>query len=93
MTAIGNVYSDEILHRARLSPVALAQTLGDAELAPLFEAAQSVLREWIEPLRLQTSGAFPEGDGGRLLTDRARSRLHKTDWSRTLEELEALRSR
>ena len=135
ISGIGNAYSDEILHRARLSPIALTQKLGDAELEHLFEATQDVLREWIERLRAQAGDGFPEGvtafrpemavhgrhrepcpvcgspvqrivhaenetnycarcqTGGRLLADRALSRLLKADWPKTIEELEALRSR
>src|SRR5262244_3392535 len=52
-SGIGNAYSDEILHRARLSPIALTQKLDDAQLEHLFEATQTVLREWIERLRAQ----------------------------------------
>jgi formamidopyrimidine-DNA glycosylase len=61
ISGIGNAYSDEILHRARLSPIALTQKLGDAELEHLFEATQDVLREWIERLRAQAGDGFPEG--------------------------------
>jgi len=135
LSGIGNAYSDEILHRARLSPVALTQRLDDGEIARLHAAMQAVLREWIERLRAQAGAAFPEKvtafrpemavhgryrepcpdcgapvqrivhaenetnycarcqTGGKLLADRALSRLLKSDWPRTLEELEALRSR
>jgi formamidopyrimidine-DNA glycosylase len=135
LSGIGNAYSDEILHRARLSPIALTQKLGDAELARLHAATQEVLREWTDRLRADAGGAFPEKvtafrpemavhgryrepcpvcaapvqrivfasnetnycarcqTGGKLLADRALSRLLKTDWPRTLEELEALRAR
>ena len=57
---IGNAYSDEILHRARLSPIALTGKLGEAEVARLFAATRAVLGEWIERLRAQAGGAFPE---------------------------------
>ena len=132
-SGIGNAYSDEILHRARLSPFKLTDSLSDDESARLFEAAGEVLVEWTERLRLQTGDAFPakvtafrEGmavhgrygrpcpvcgspvqrvvytaneanycatcqTGGRLLADRALSRLLKKDWPRTLEELESRR--
>jgi formamidopyrimidine-DNA glycosylase len=130
---IGNAYSDEILHRARLSPVALTQRLSDEEIARLFEATQETLRLWIERLRAETGEAFPEKvtafrprmavhgryrkpcpvcgapvqrivhaenetnycarcqTRGKLLADRALSRLLKQDWPRTLEELEERR--
>ena len=58
---IGNAYSDEILHRARLSPLAFTQDLGDEEVARLFDATCSVLREWIERLRAEARQDFPEG--------------------------------
>ncbi len=135
LSGIGNAYSDEILHRAKLSPIALTQKLGDGELARLHEATQAVLREWTERLRAEAAGEFPEKvtafrpemavhgryrepcpvcgspvqrivhasnetnycarcqTGGKLLADRALSRLLKADWPRTLEELEALRAR
>ncbi len=134
VSGIGNAYSDEILHRARLSPVKLTQKLDDDELATLFRATRETLREWIERLRANSGNAFPEKvtafrpemavhgkyqkpcpachapvqrivhahnetnycarcqTGGRLLADRALSRLLKKDWPRTLEELEARRS-
>ncbi|MFL5301265.1 MAG: zinc finger domain-containing protein, partial [Anaeromyxobacteraceae bacterium] len=58
---IGNAYSDEILHRARLSPVALTQRLGDDEIARLHAATQAVLAEWRDLLRAAAAGRFPEG--------------------------------
>jgi formamidopyrimidine-DNA glycosylase len=130
---IGNAYSDEILHRARLSPVALTSRLDDEATARLFEATRTVLVEWTERLRAQAGGAFPEKvtafrpemavhgryrqpcpvcgapvqrivhaenetnycprcqTGGKLLADRALSRLLKEDWPRTLEEMEERR--
>jgi formamidopyrimidine-DNA glycosylase len=130
---IGNAYSDEILHRARLSPVALTRRLDDATVTRLFEATRATLLEWTERLRRQTGGAFPEKvtafrpemavhgryrepcpacgapvqrivhaenetnycarcqTGGKLLADRALSRLLKEDWPRTLEEWEERR--
>jgi len=129
-SGIGNAYSDEILHRARLSPVALTQRLPDEAVERLFAASQVILREWVERLRAETGRAFPEKvtafrlgmsvhgrfqkpcpvcgtavqriahaeneanycprcqTGGKLLADRALSRLLKTDWPRTLEEME-----
>jgi formamidopyrimidine-DNA glycosylase len=57
---IGNAYSDEILHRARLSPLALSQKLSDDDTARLFAAAREVLTEWIERLRSEAGDDFPE---------------------------------
>ena len=132
-SGIGNAYSDEILHRARLSPVRLTRQLSDEEVARLLEAAQATLLAWISRLRRETGDRFPEKvtafrdgmavhgryrepcpdcgspvqrivyreretnycaqcqTGGRLLADRALSRLLKKDWPRSLEELEATR--
>jgi len=129
-SGIGNAYSDEILHHARLSPVALTQRLPEEAVERLFAASHAILREWIERLREETGKAFPEKvtafrpgmsvhgrfqkpcpvcgtavqriahaeneanycprcqTGGKLLADRALSRLLKTDWPRTLEEME-----
>jgi formamidopyrimidine-DNA glycosylase len=129
-SGIGNAYSDEILHRAKLSPVKLTSRLTDDEIAKLFDATRVVLREWTERLRAQANGNFPEkvtafrpemavhgkygqpcpvcgttvqriryADNetnycprcqteGRLLADRALSRLLKQDWPRTIEQLE-----
>jgi formamidopyrimidine-DNA glycosylase len=131
-SGIGNAYSDEILHRARLSPVKWTRRLEPEEVERLFRAAQATLREWIERLRTETGGGFPEKvtafrpamtvhgrygkpcpvcgspvqrivyasnetnycatcqTDGKLLADRALSRLLKGDWPRTLEELEEL---
>jgi formamidopyrimidine-DNA glycosylase len=58
---IGNAYSDEILHRARLSPVALTASLDDEAVARLHAATGAVLREWTERLRAEAGGGFPEG--------------------------------
>jgi formamidopyrimidine-DNA glycosylase len=130
LSGIGNAYGDEILHRARLSPVKLTHRLSDAEFTRLFEAARATLADWVERLRRDAGGGFPEGvtafregmavhgrygqpcpdcgspvqrivhaenetnycptcqTGGRLLADRALSRLLKADWPRTLEEME-----
>jgi formamidopyrimidine-DNA glycosylase len=132
-SGIGNAYSDEILHRARLSPIALSQKLTEAEIGRLFEATRGTLIDWTEKLRSETGEGFPtkvtafrEGmavhgryrqpcpdcatavqriryasnetnycprcqTGGKVLADRALSRLLKKDWPRTIEELEALR--
>ena len=59
-SAIGNAYSDEILHRAKLSPVKQTKMLSDAEIATLFGAAKECLSEWIERLRQETGENFPE---------------------------------
>ena len=133
-SGIGNAYSDEILHRARLSPVKQTSRLTPEEQTRLFEAVRSTLRNWTERLRAQAGGRFPEHvtafregmavhgryrkpcpdcgapvqrivyaanetnycvvcqTGGRLLADRALSRLLKQDWPRTLEELEERRA-
>jgi formamidopyrimidine-DNA glycosylase len=127
---IGNAYSDEILHRARLSPIAMTSKLGDEEIERLFTATRDTLREWTERLRREAAGGFPEKvtafrdgmavhgrfgkpcpvcgspvqrivfaenetnycarcqTGGKILADRALSRLLKKSWPRTLEELE-----
>ena len=132
-SGIGNAYSDEILHRARLSPVKLSRQLTEEEIARLFEATRQTLLDWIERLRREAGGEFPEGvtafregmavhglyrkpcpqcgapvqrivyadnetnycarcqSGGKLLADRALSRLLHRDWPRTLEELEERR--
>ena len=134
-SGIGNAYSDEILFRARLSPVTLTTKLTEEEIAQLHRATRETLQEWIERLRAEAAGGFPEGvtafrkemavhgryglpcprcrakiqriryasnetnycvvcqTGGRLLADRALSRLLREDWPRTLEELEELRAR
>ena len=59
-SGIGNAYSDEILHRARLSPVALTSKLRADEIARLYAATQEVLNEWVERLRADAAGKFPE---------------------------------
>jgi formamidopyrimidine-DNA glycosylase len=129
-SGIGNSYSDEILHRARLSPLTWTSRLTDAEADRLFEAACSTLREWTERLRAEAGDGFPEKvtafrpgmavhgrfaqpcpacgtavrriayaenetnycprcqTGGKVLADRALSRLLKGDWPKTVEELE-----
>ena len=134
-SGIGNAYSDEILHRARLSPITLTSRLTAEEIAILRAATQGVLQEWTERLRAEAAGGFPEKvtafreemavhgryglpcprcgakvqriryasnetnycavcqTGGRLLADRALSRLLREDWPRTLEELEELHLR
>lgn len=59
-SGIGNAYSDEILHRARLSPVRLSRQLTDVESERLYDAARAVLCEWVQRLREQRKGGFPE---------------------------------
>jgi len=59
-SGIGNAYSDEILHRARLSPVALTQNLSQQQITRLYQATQEMLGQWIALLRQQTGNAFPE---------------------------------
>ena len=130
VSGIGNAYSDEILHRARLSPVALTQKLGQEEWARLHHAMRETLVEWIERLRQEAAGGFPEGvtafrpemavhgkygqacpvcgakvqriryasnetnycarcqTGGKLLADRALSRLLGKDWPRSIDDVE-----
>jgi formamidopyrimidine-DNA glycosylase len=60
-SGVGNAYSDEILHTARLSPVTLTQRLSDEEVARLQAASVAVLQRWTERLRGEAGGAFPEG--------------------------------
>ncbi len=126
-SGIGNAYSDEILHRARLSPVLLTSRISDDDATRLFDATHAVLIEWTDRLRAESGDTFPEtvtafregmavhgrfGEpcpvcgapvqriryatnetnycarcqtGGRLLADRALSRLLKQDWPRELE--------
>ncbi|HEX9668798.1 MAG TPA: DNA-formamidopyrimidine glycosylase family protein [Thermoanaerobaculia bacterium] len=133
-SGIGNAYSDEILHRAKLSPFKRSTELSDEETERLFAATRATLREWTERLRAEVGERFPEKvtafrqemavhgryglpcpdcgapvqrvlyaenganycarcqTGGRLLADRVLSRLLKTDWPRTLEELEERRA-
>jgi formamidopyrimidine-DNA glycosylase len=59
LSGIGNAYSDEILHRAKLSPVALTSRLSQEEMARLHQATQQTLTEWTERLRQETGNAFP----------------------------------
>lgn len=134
-SGIGNAYSDEILHRAQLSPIAMTQKLGEPELARLYDATRTTLIEWTDRLRAESAGGFPEKvtafrpemavhgryglpcprcgakvqrirhannetnycarcqTGGRLLADRALSRLLHEDWPRTLDEMEARKRR
>jgi formamidopyrimidine-DNA glycosylase len=134
-SGIGNAYSDEILHRARLSPIAMTQKLTPQECARLYAATRETLTEWTDRLRMDAAGGFPEKvtafregmavhgrygqpcplcgakiqriryasnetnycapcqTGGKLLADRALSRLLREDWPRTLDALDALKKR
>jgi formamidopyrimidine-DNA glycosylase len=129
-SGIGNAYSDEILHAARMSPMTLTSTLVDAEIARLHAATIRTLEHWITRLRDETGDGFPEKvtafregmaahgrygkpcpvcgapiqrivyahneanycatcqTGGKLLSDRALSRLLKQDWPKTVEDME-----
>jgi formamidopyrimidine-DNA glycosylase len=129
-SGIGNAYSDEILHRARMSPAKLTSRMTDEEIRRVYDATQEVLREWITRMSDQAGDTFPEkvtafrpemavhgkynqpcpvcgtavqriryADNetnycprcqteGRLLADRAFSRLLKQDWPKRIEELE-----
>src|ERR1700680_359162 len=59
-SGIGNAYSDEILHRAKLSPVSLTRKLSEEQIGRLFEATRVTMEEWIERLRAEAGGKFPE---------------------------------
>jgi formamidopyrimidine-DNA glycosylase len=59
-SGIGNAYSDEILHRARLSPVAMTQKLTEEEIARLFAATRATLADWVARLSTEAAGGFPE---------------------------------
>ena len=129
-SGIGNAYSDEILHRARLSPLARTGKLSDEEVGRLFQATRKTLEHWIARVRKEEGDKFPEKvtafregmavhgryklpcpdcgtpvqriryaqnetnycarcqTGGRLLADRAMSRLLKEDWPRSIDEVE-----
>jgi formamidopyrimidine-DNA glycosylase len=71
-SGIGNAYSDEILHRARLSPMRMSDALTDADLLQLFEATQGTLTEWRDALIAETGDTFPE----RVTAFRAGMRVH-----------------
>ena len=129
-SGIGNAYSDEILHRAKLSPFAQTQSLSGEDTRRLYAAVRSTLTEWTERLREEAGAdlpqkvtAFREGmavhgrfrkpcpvcgspvqrivyaenetnycarcqTGGKILADRALSRLLKASWPRSIDELE-----
>jgi formamidopyrimidine-DNA glycosylase len=133
ISGVGNSYSDEILHAAQLSPIALTSKLTDEQWQRLFDATRQTLTLWIERMNIEAGKAFPEkvtafrpemavhgrfnlpcprcGEkvqriryadnetdycarcqtDGRVLADRSLSRLMKSDWPRTLDELEALK--
>src|SRR6201996_6081790 len=130
---IGNAYSDEILHAAKLSPIALTQKLSSDEWSRLFAATRETLTLWMDRMNGEARKSFPEKvtafrpemavhgkfeqpcpvcgtpvqriryadnetdycpvcqTGGKVLADRSLSRLLKSDWPRTLDELEALK--
>jgi formamidopyrimidine-DNA glycosylase len=129
-SGIGNAYSDEILHAARLSPMKLTSSLTEVEIERLYHVTRDTLQMWIDRLQEEAGDAFPErvtafrdgmavhgrygkpcpvcGEpvqrivyakneanycsrcqtGGKLLSDRALSRLLGQDWPRSLEEME-----
>ena len=129
-SGIGNAYSDEILFRAKLSPITLTTSATDEEIARLFRTTREQLTAWADVIRKEVGDGFPDKvtafrpdmavhgryrqpcvvcgspiqrivhaanesnycascqTGGRLLADRALSRLLKADWPRTLEELD-----
>src|SRR5207302_4041650 len=60
VSGIGNAYSDEILHAAQLSPIALTRKLAPAEWDRLFTATRSTLQRWIDKLRSEAQSNFPE---------------------------------
>jgi formamidopyrimidine-DNA glycosylase len=135
LSGIGNAYSDEILHAAQLSPIALTGKLKEDEWQRLYSAARDTLEFWMTRLQTEATTAFPEkvtafrkgmavhgrygepcprcGEkilriryadnetnycarcqtGGKVLADRSLSRLMRSDWPRTLDELEALKRR
>ena len=128
-SGIGNAYSDEILHAAKLSPLQLTSRLDDDEIEKLYVATRATLQRWIELLRAETGERFPAKvtafrpemavhgrfgqpcpvcgspvqrivyadnetnycatcqTGGKLLRDRALSRLLHDDWPRSIDEL------
>ena len=129
-SGIGNAYSDEILHRARLSPVMLTRRIRDEEVERLFAATKATLEEWTTRLRAEAGDSFPEKvtafreemavhgkfgqpcrvcetqvqriryasnetnycarcqTGGKLLADRALSRLLGKDWPKSIDDIE-----
>jgi formamidopyrimidine-DNA glycosylase len=128
-SGIGNAYSDEILHRAKLSPIQMSTSLSDEQMARLFDATRTTLIDWTQRLRDEAGKGFPEKvtafregmavhgrynkpcpvcgspvqrivyaenetnycarcqTDGRLLADRALSRLLHSDWPKSIDEL------
>ncbi|MDQ6801493.1 MAG: formamidopyrimidine-DNA glycosylase [Acidobacteriota bacterium] len=128
-SGIGNAYSDEIFHRAKLSPIQMSTSLSDEEMSRLFDATRTTLADWTQRLRDEAGAGFPgkvtafrEGmavhgrynkpcpvcgspvqrivyaenetnycarcqTGGKLLADRALSRLLHSDWPKSIDEL------
>ncbi len=96
LSGIGNAYSDEILHAAQLSPITLTHKLRPGEWEKLFAATRQTLALWINRLgaEAQTTNYCARCQtGGKVLADRSLSRLLRSDWPRTLDELEALKRR
>ena len=129
-SGIGNAYSDEILHRAKLSPFAQTSSLSEEEVKRLYDATRATLAEWTNRLRREAGADFPEKvtafregmavhgrfrkpcpvcgspvqrivyaenetnycarcqTGGKVLADRALSRLLKASWPRSIDELD-----
>ena len=132
-SGVGNAFSDEILHRAGLSPLQLTARMTGEQVDTLYAACVAVLTEWVELLRAESGDEFPKKvtafhpkmavhgkygqpcpvcatpvqrivyaanesnycpkcqTRGKLLADRALSRLLKSDWPRSVDELEDLR--
>ena len=130
LSGIGNAYSDEILHRAKLSPFAQTSSLSDEDVKRLYDATRATLIEWTDRLRREAGADFPEKvtafregmavhgrfrkpcpvcgspvqrivyaqnetnycarcqTGGKILADRALSRLLKASWPRSIDELD-----
>lgn len=128
-SGIGNAYSDEIFHRARISPIKLTSRLTTDEISRLYSATREILVEWTDRLRKEAKGEFPAKvtafheemavhgrygkpcpvcdtpvqriryasnetnycarcqTDGKLLADRALSRLLKQDWPKSIDEL------
>lgn len=131
-SGIGNAYSDEILHRAKLSPIQLTQKMDDNQIEKLFQATKQILNEWTKKIREETGEQFLEKvtafrddmavhgrfgkpcpncgttvqriryasnetnycpkcqTKGKILADRSLSRLLKSDWPKSIEEMEEM---
>src|SRR5262249_42373397 len=63
-SGIGNAYSDEILHRAKMSPVRMTRAMDDEEVKRLFAATREIMQEWIDSLRREANDRVPQGHGG-----------------------------